>query len=813
MYAQRPLAYAPTPYSYTPNPALSASINLDEEVKLASSSADRDLYESLAEIYGIIVTLDGLEKAYIKDVVTEAEYTETCARLLKQYKSSLGDEAVSREFVDLETFKRAWGLECPRATERLRIGLPATVEQASHSTPATNMTPAAAGPAAGASGSLILTATENFITFLDALKLNMVSKDALHPLLSEVIQSVNKVTDVDFENRGKIIQWLIALNQMRATEELGEEQARELAFDIEQAYLGFKATLGADPDQPLHVLDLPQIYTKPSGTELIQALDLLAVKPRSFGPVAHEAVKSRTVEPAGVTRYLTSIIASPLSWLDTDELREAVWDAAAARLSERSGRTAMPAMSRVFSIPASSGEEFTLTLHEPSLTADNLGMKTWVSSYLLSRRLHSLLESTPQLVPSASTTPKVHPDRTLRALELGAGTGLVGLSLAALRGKSATIHLSDLPDIVPNLAHNAALNVELLNRTGGAVTTGVLDWSVTPDPLPTPEEQYDLILAADPLYSPNHPKWLVDTITPWLSRGLDARVVLEMPFRDAYLPQIQELRDRMGQLGLAVVDEGEEIGYDDWEAADGGALEGQKDMANNPETQTTAVTANMVIGLLTITAIPTVTGAAMAVSEQRKANERKADALRMMKFNIDLAPPPGEEPDEDLHSRRVVLRDQKVYIDDRIPSKRRVPAHTAAAFYIDYPEPDHMKGLKRGFGLATTISDNPPMLGWIYVDVNTCELKYGNRTQSCEHIVGPWDWEDEETTVTLEGNRNFMAVQEDDGAWALYLDLDGDELEDVLEEQGKVDNDFQPLRLKRNLIVEEPVQQNKNDNS
>ena len=125
-------------------------------------------------------------------------------------------------------------MECPRATERLRVGLPATVEQPSQTAP-TNGTSAA--------GSLILTATENFITFLDALKLNMVSKDALHPLLSEVIQSVNKVTDRDFDHRGKIIQWLITLNQMRATEELGEEQARELAFDMEQAYHGFKATL------------------------------------------------------------------------------------------------------------------------------------------------------------------------------------------------------------------------------------------------------------------------------------------------------------------------------------------------------------------------------------------------------------------------------------------------------------------------------------------------------------------------------------------------------------------------------------------
>lgn len=79
-------------------------------MKLASSSAERDLYESLAEIYSIIVTLDGLEKAYIRDAISESEYTETCARLLKQYKSTLSDEAVAREFVDLDTFKRTWGV-------------------------------------------------------------------------------------------------------------------------------------------------------------------------------------------------------------------------------------------------------------------------------------------------------------------------------------------------------------------------------------------------------------------------------------------------------------------------------------------------------------------------------------------------------------------------------------------------------------------------------------------------------------------------------------------------------------------------------
>ncbi|KAF1814082.1 vacuolar sorting-associated protein [Eremomyces bilateralis CBS 781.70] len=232
--SRRQLAYAPTPYSYTPTSNLSATINLDEEVKLSTTSAERDLYESLAEVYSIIVTLDALERAYLKDSVTDAEYTETCNRLLKQYKSNLSDETVSKAFVDLETFKGAWDIECPRATERLRVGLPATVEHPS-------ARPATQGSEANAT--LVVAATENFITLLDAIKVGMVEKDLLHPLLVDIIQAVNEVSDKDFDNKGKIVEWLITLNQMRAAEKLTEDQAREFSFDMNQAYNGFKTTL------------------------------------------------------------------------------------------------------------------------------------------------------------------------------------------------------------------------------------------------------------------------------------------------------------------------------------------------------------------------------------------------------------------------------------------------------------------------------------------------------------------------------------------------------------------------------------------
>ncbi|KAK5134696.1 hypothetical protein LTR08_006211 [Meristemomyces frigidus] len=237
MYAQQQ-AYAPSPYGYTPSSSLTATINLDEEVTLADSAAERDLHESLAELYSIILTLDALEKAYQRDAIPEAEYSDICARLLRQYKSNLADATVAHAFGDLDAFKREWQLEVPKATERLRIGLPSTTTTA---TPSRHrpVSAHATGPAA----THLVAASENFITLFDAIRMHMLSKDTLHPILVEIIQAVNKVTDRDFDNKGKIVQWLITLNQMRAAEDLSAEQARELQFDLNAAYDGFKGTL------------------------------------------------------------------------------------------------------------------------------------------------------------------------------------------------------------------------------------------------------------------------------------------------------------------------------------------------------------------------------------------------------------------------------------------------------------------------------------------------------------------------------------------------------------------------------------------
>lgn len=184
-----------------------------------------------------------------------------------------------------------------------------------------------------------------------------------------------------------------------------------------------------------------------------------------------------------------------------------------------------------------------ITLHEPGLTADNLGLKTWASSYMLSKRLAELAP----ILPSGA-----------RALELGAGTGLVGLAAAAVLG--VDVLLTDLPEIVPNLARNIEANRHL----GVEVEARVLDWREGPEEVVREEDKFGIVLVADPLYSAEHPKLLVGMVGKWLAGGREARCVVEMPLRKGYEREREDFRVRMGKRGLGVVVEGTEMGRDDW---------------------------------------------------------------------------------------------------------------------------------------------------------------------------------------------------------------------------------------------------------
>ena len=259
------------------------------------------------------------------------------------------------------------------------------------------------------------------------------------------------------------------------------------------------------------------------------------------------------VDPSGVPRYLTSIVSSSLTWIDEQD-RETIWESASLCLSERSGRTAAPSMTRAFNID----DKIILSLYEPSMTEDSLGLKTWTSSLLLSRRLSLLSRHVPPHRP--------------RMLELGSGTGLVGIAAAHIwKARVSEVLLTDLPEIVPNLKVNIVRNTPPLSGDKCSVCrldSRVLDWADETDTPIQTNDTIPLIVAADPIYSAEHPSLFVNTVQRWLARGSFSRFILELPLRDGYSRERTDLRQRLESF-MCVVEEGEEVGYDDWEDADG----------------------------------------------------------------------------------------------------------------------------------------------------------------------------------------------------------------------------------------------------
>jgi predicted nicotinamide N-methyase len=186
------------------------------------------------------------------------------------------------------------------------------------------------------------------------------------------------------------------------------------------------------------------------------------------------------------------------------------------------------------------------------LTGDTLGFKTWSSSFLLARLLPALKERVPAHA---------------HVLELGAGTGLLGLSAACIW--QSEVLLTDLADVVPNLQTNLTLNEATVKSQGGHTSCRTLDWSDFYDRPDADAERFPTILVADPVYSPDHPQMLVETIVRWLAKTSDARVVVALPLRDLYKQERIRVRELLDQSNLVVVDEGEVSGFDDWYTKEG----------------------------------------------------------------------------------------------------------------------------------------------------------------------------------------------------------------------------------------------------
>jgi len=124
-------------------------------------------------------------------------------------------------------------------------------------------------------------------------------------------------------------------------------------------------------------------------------------------------------------------------------------------------------------------------------------------------------------------------DGRLRILELGSGTGIVGIVAAATLGAHAT--LTDLPHVVPNLKFNADANAGVVGPRGGELTVAPLRWGHADD-VEAIGREFDLILASDVVYHDHLYDPLLETLRlMMLSKGAEREGKVKMVFVMAHM--------------------------------------------------------------------------------------------------------------------------------------------------------------------------------------------------------------------------------------------------------------------------------------
>ncbi|KAI7923857.1 Protein-lysine N-methyltransferase rrg1 [Pyricularia oryzae] len=331
--------------------------------------------------------------------------------------------------------------------------------------------------------------------------------------------------------------------------------------------------------------DFPQMWQKPAFEDILECLLSLRVEPPIWKwnskptPARLEDSQKQTQDLSestrqAIARYLSSVISSPLSWLEDDEQRDALWTEAGRRLSERCGRAAMGEIVRSWPFESENGyAPFELVIREPPLTGDSLGLKTWGSSYALARMLGEFAAGPLQHLIQSPALPSssLQQSPQTRVLELGSGTGLLGLAAAAIWACQVT--LSDLPDIMPNLRHNVERNQPIVKAMGGDLAAGALTWGGNGDDEIDPDlfgdkNQFEMVIVADPMYDDDHPGLLASAIDDQLAISADARALVMVPRRDTttigLLASFRQLMEGSSDAPFFCKDEGIVASQDDW---------------------------------------------------------------------------------------------------------------------------------------------------------------------------------------------------------------------------------------------------------
>ncbi|KAJ1328079.1 hypothetical protein MN608_07415 [Microdochium nivale] len=178
------------------------------------------------------------------------------------------------------------------------------------------------------------------------------------------------------------------------------------------------------------------------------------------------------------------------------------------------------------------------------------------------------------------------------------------------------------------------------------------------------------------------------------------------------------------------------------------------------------------LGFLIITSIPVVIGVAEAIDGQKRQNQEAKDRVKFRlttRFSADGVALPEQA--------MAVFKDKKLCLNH--PS-HPVSGYPFNGYYFGWPAEEGVQGM------VSQVSEDPPLLNWIFADKETGLIRHGSRTEAEAHVVGTWSWTEDEEWLTLGGGQKFVAVENRDGLWTAHFDRNGD-LDDTLDARQVLD--------------------------
>ncbi|KAL0574469.1 hypothetical protein V5O48_007483 [Marasmius crinis-equi] len=242
------------------------------------------------------------------------------------------------------------------------------------------------------------------------------------------------------------------------------------------------------------------------------------------GEEATEILRADPFERAFAIKWVTGFIARSDIWVEREEdeceaeIRAEAVDKATSIVSAFTGNddeAAQCAVTRSLSFStATGGPVIHVELNDAPLSTEDhtsVGLQSWASSIVLAEKMSA--------EPGAFSLD----NPPTRILELGAGTGLLSIAAAKILQRQAkTNDVSRLSSVIATDYHPAVLanltaNVNTNFPRSRPISVLRLDWE-TPDYTQFHGQSFDVILAADVIYHPQHAKWIKGCVEQLLTR-------------------------------------------------------------------------------------------------------------------------------------------------------------------------------------------------------------------------------------------------------------------------------------------------------